>query len=43
MTAKIGFPTLRLYRVSIGEYDIEDLELGKWAVLSKEEEALLFK
>lgn len=43
MTAKIGFPTLRLYRVSIGEYDIEELELGKWAVLSKEEEGLLFK
>lgn len=43
MTAKIGFPTLRLYRVSIGEFDLEDLEPGKWAVLSEEEEGLLFK
>jgi len=43
MTAKIGFPTLRLYRVSIGEFDIEDLEPGKWAFLSKEQEQELFK
>ena len=43
MTAKIGFPTLRLSRVSIGEFDIGDLEPGKWAFLSAEEEELLTK
>jgi len=43
MTAKIGFPTLRLYRVSIGEYDLDDIEPGKWVVLSEEEEKMLFK
>ena len=43
MTAKIGYPTLRLLRVSIGEFDLESLEPGKWAFLSADEEALLEK
>ena len=34
MTAKIGFPTLRLIRYSIGKYTIEDLEIGQFKVLT---------
>ncbi len=30
MTAKIGFPTLRLIRYSIGEYTLDSLAIGKW-------------
>lgn len=30
MTAKIGFPTLRLVRVAIGEWSITGLEPGQW-------------
>jgi len=37
MTAKIGYPTLRLIRTSIGEYDLGDLAPGKWVVLNDEE------
>jgi len=37
MTAKIGYPTLRLIRTSIGEYDIEDLAPGKWVVLNEDD------
>lgn len=43
MTAKVGFPTLRLFRVSIGCYDLTDVEVGKWVVLSEEEQEDLFK
>ncbi len=43
MTAKIGYPTLRLLRMSIGEYDLGDLEPGKWVVLSEDEEKLLLQ
>ena len=28
MTAKVGFPTLRLIRYAIGEYTLEDLPVG---------------
>ena len=34
MTAKICFPTLRLIRYSIGEYTIEDVEIGQFKVLT---------
>jgi len=34
MTAKIGFPTLRLIRYAIGKYTIEDLEIGQFKVLT---------
>jgi 23S rRNA pseudouridine2457 synthase len=34
MTAKIGFPTLRLIRYAIGDYTIDDLEIGTYKVLS---------
>jgi len=37
MTAKIGYPTLRLIRTSIGEFDLGDLERGKWVVLSEDD------
>ena len=33
MTAKIGFPTLRLIRYAIGEYTIDGLDVGKWRKL----------
>lgn len=34
MTANIGFPTLRLIRCSIGEWDLGNLQPGKYHVLS---------
>ncbi|MES2499398.1 MAG: pseudouridine synthase [Pseudomonadota bacterium] len=34
MTAKIGFPTLRLIRSAVGPYTIEDLENGQYKVLN---------
>jgi 23S rRNA pseudouridine2457 synthase len=33
MTAKIGFPTLRLIRYSIGEYTIDNIEIGTYKAL----------
>ena len=33
MTAKIGFPTLRLIRYAIGEHTIDDLENGSYKIL----------
>jgi len=30
MTAKVGFPTLRLVRASIGFVSVESLKLGEW-------------
>lgn len=43
MTAKVGCPTLRLVRESIGSLAVSDLKLGEWRVLSGEEEALLWE
>ena len=34
MTAKIGFPTLRLIRYAIGKYTIEDIKIGQFKVLT---------
>lgn len=34
MTAKIGFPTLRLIRYAIGKYTIDDLDNGQFRVLT---------
>jgi 23S rRNA pseudouridine2457 synthase len=33
MTAAVGFPTLRLVRVRIGEYELGDLAPGQWREL----------
>jgi 23S rRNA pseudouridine2457 synthase len=33
MTAKIGFPTLRLIRYAIGKYNIGDIENGQFKVV----------
>ena len=33
MTAKLGFPTLRLIRYSIGDYTLDGLAVGEWREL----------
>lgn len=43
MTAAIGFPTLRLMRVQIGNFKLGDLEQGKWKTLSDAERRALFE
>jgi 23S rRNA pseudouridine2457 synthase len=30
MTAAVGFPTLRLVRVQIGDWSVDGLEMGEW-------------
>ncbi len=37
MTAKVGFPTLRLLRIAIGPITLEGLQPGQWRELSGEE------
>jgi 23S rRNA pseudouridine2457 synthase len=34
MTAAVGFPTLRLVRVAIAHLRLDDLEVGKWRMLT---------
>lgn len=41
MTAAVGFPTLRIFRVAIGPIGIGDLQVGEWRELSASEVALL--
>lgn len=41
MTAAVGHPTLRLIRVRIGQFWLNDLPLGKWKILSEEERRLV--
>ncbi len=41
MTAAVGYPTLRLVRVRIGELELDDLPLGKWKELSEKERKLV--
>lgn len=43
MTAIIGFPTLRLIRISIGDFQPTDLTPGQWRVISEKERSLLFR
>lgn len=43
MTAKVGFPTLRLVRVAIAHLSLEELQLGQWRDLTAEELKLLLK
>jgi len=33
MTAKIGFPTLRLIRVAVGDWKLGHLQPGEWKEL----------
>ncbi len=42
MTAAVGFPTLRLIRVQIGEFALGTLPVGEWKVLSPAERKQLF-
>jgi 23S rRNA pseudouridine2457 synthase len=41
MTAAIGFPTLRLLRVRIGNFELGDLPPGTWRVLEADERELV--
>ena len=41
MTAAVGFPTLRLLRVRIGNFQPHDLPPGKWRVLEASERELV--
>jgi 23S rRNA pseudouridine2457 synthase len=41
MTAAIGHPTLRLLRVRIGNFRLEDLPPGRWRILKSDELALV--
>lgn len=36
MTAKIGHPTLRLFRQRVGQYTIDNLQPGEWRVIHSE-------
>jgi 23S rRNA pseudouridine2457 synthase len=36
MTAKVGFPTLRLVRAAIGPWQLEDLRPGEWREAERE-------
>jgi len=35
MTAAVGFPTLRLIRVQIGNISLGDLQPGEWRVVNE--------
>jgi 23S rRNA pseudouridine2457 synthase len=37
MTAKVGFPTLRLVRVAIAGLSLENLQPGQWRDLTQDE------
>lgn len=43
MTAKVGFPTLRLVRVAIAHLRLDSLQLSQWRDLTPEELNLLLK
>ena len=43
MTAKVGFPTLRLVRVAIAHLRLDSLQLSQWRDLTAEELNLLLK
>ncbi len=43
MTAAIGCPTLRLIRVRIGQFRLENLPPGQWRELTKDDRAALLK
>ena len=35
MTAAVGFPTLRLVRVRVGNFTVDNLSLGHWTLTNK--------
>ncbi|HLB34759.1 MAG: pseudouridine synthase [Verrucomicrobia bacterium RIFCSPHIGHO2_12_FULL_41_10] len=39
MTAAVGYPTLRLIRVRIGNFELSDLAVGTWRELNEKERA----
>jgi 23S rRNA pseudouridine2457 synthase len=41
MTAAIGHPTLRLVRVRVGNFRLDDLPQGKWKILTANEDKLV--
>lgn len=41
MTAAVGFPTLRLIRIRIGHFGLDDLSSGSWRRLTSAERALI--
>lgn len=43
MTAKVGFPTLRLVRIAIANLSLDNLQLGQWRDLTPDEVKLLLK
>jgi len=42
MTATVGHPTLRLVRVQIGRFKLNDLEAGTWCILNAAEREAIF-
>jgi 23S rRNA pseudouridine2457 synthase len=42
MTAAVGHPTLRLIRVRIGQFELEDIGSGRWRELNLQERRLVF-
>ena len=43
MTAHIGFPTLRLIRVGLGQFKLDGLDAGEYRVLTETEKTKLFE
>lgn len=43
MTAAVGFPTLRLVRVAIGQLRLQELQPGEWRDLTQQELELAFR
>jgi 23S rRNA pseudouridine2457 synthase len=43
MTAAVGHPTLRLLRVRVGGFTLDDLEPGAWRVLSETDRKRVFR
>lgn len=43
MTAAVGFPTLRLFRIAIGHLTVENLKPGEWRIITQDEISRLRK